>query len=168
MAAGTTGAPLNPPARSPPTPAPQGSAGTAGTALGSPPVASDGQVTSTEVDVRLSELGRSLDSLALRVGDLEHERVKILEFSFQSILVVLAILTLALGVPFTILYGGHLSQGIVENVIAGALVALVVLLVGWIVVWFWMIHKEVGRGSAGPPGGTGAVSAQNPEAPAKP
>lgn len=77
----------------------------------------------------------------------EAERNKILEFSFQSILVVLTILGLAAGIPFALLYGTKIAVGDVAYAITGVLAALVVLLVFYLAIW-WKVNVSSKRAKA--------------------
>ncbi|MFZ0700014.1 MAG: hypothetical protein WAN74_07510 [Thermoplasmata archaeon] len=73
--------------------------------------------------IEIQTLEARLDGYSQRLTAVEGQRERILEFSFQSIFVVLTILALAAGIPFAILYGAKITSGDVAYVIAAALVA---------------------------------------------
>jgi hypothetical protein len=87
-------------------------------------------------------LTKRLDGLDQRISALESQRVNILEFSFQSILVVLTILGLAAGIPFALLYGTKIATGDVAYFIAALLFAMVVLTIIWLKLW-WRVQLGV-------------------------
>jgi uncharacterized membrane protein len=80
-----------------------------------------------------------LDTIDQRLTRLEDQRERILEFSFQSILVVLTILGLAVGIPFALLYGTRISSGDISYAIASLLAGLVVLMIIWLRLW-WTVN----------------------------
>ena len=80
-----------------------------------------------------------LDGFDQRLTAVEGQRERILEFSFQSILVVLTILALAAGVPFAILYGTKIASGDVAYGITALLFALVLLMIQWLRLW-WRVN----------------------------
>lgn len=93
--------------------------------------------TSRPPEVRALEA--RLDGFDQRLTAVEGQRERILEFSFQSILVVLTILALAVGAPFAILYGTKIAGGDVAYVIAALLFALVLLMIQWLRLW-WRVN----------------------------
>lgn len=78
----------------------------------------------------------ALDSLQRRVTALEGEKERMMEFSFQSVTILLAILGVATGVPFALLYGSRISVADISYVLAAELLALVVILLLWISRWW--------------------------------
>ncbi|MGP8016746.1 MAG: hypothetical protein ACLP8V_08000 [Thermoplasmata archaeon] len=79
------------------------------------------------------------------MSTLENQRVSILEFSFQSILVVLTILGLAAGVPFALLYGTKIATGDVAYFITALLVALVAMMIIWLSLWWKVNVNRISR-----------------------
>lgn len=92
-------------------------------------------VPATAAPPEIETLQKYIRSLDERVALLESQRERNLQFSFQSILVLLTILTLAIGVPFAILYGTRVTVGILADGIVSALGALAFLVALWL--WRW-------------------------------
>jgi hypothetical protein len=96
-------------------------------------------VPATGAPPEIETLQKYIRSLDERVALLESQRERNLQFSFQSILVLLTVLTLAIGVPFSVLYGTRVTVGILADIMASALVALVALVIIWLLVW-WRVN----------------------------
>lgn len=87
----------------------------------------------------IETLSKRIEGLDQRLAAIERQRVEILEFSFQSVLVVLTILGLAAGVPFALLYGTKIAAGDVADLILALLFALVLLMIIWLGLW-WRVN----------------------------
>jgi hypothetical protein len=74
-----------------------------------------------------------------RLSDLEGQREKLLEFSFQSILVVLTILGLAAALPVAIFYGRSIAPGYYAVAIIVLLFAIAVMMFLWLRRW-WKVN----------------------------
>ena len=109
----------------------------------------------------IETLTKRLEGLDQRLTAIEGQRVEILEFSFQSVLVVLTILGLAAGIPFALLYGTKIAVGDVAYLISALLLALVVMMFIWLRLW-WRVNAPRSAPATPPVGGTTGAGTASP------
>jgi hypothetical protein len=88
-------------------------------------------VVPAEVDL----LRRDIEDLQKRVSEAEKGKERLAEFDFQTMTVLLGILTLAVAVPFAFLYGSKVTSHALGCLITSLLVADTVLAIIWMVLW---------------------------------
>jgi hypothetical protein len=100
--------------------------------------------TRTSLPPEIESLGKQIVALDSRIARLEDVKGELMQFSFQSIIVVLTVFGLAVGVPLGIVYGGRIATTTVGLLIGLLLFALVVLTTVWLVFW-WKVNNPLAR-----------------------
>jgi len=118
----------------------------AGEPTGPPPSPPEAPPETRTKESPVEALNKQLQSLSDKIGEVERKfnarvtevekvKEKLAEFNFQTITVILGVLTLVAAIPLVLLHGGEISTGQVAGAIFALLFVDTVVAVIWIVLW---------------------------------
>jgi Zn-dependent protease with chaperone function len=81
---------------------------------------------------------REIQRLSDRISDVEKVKAQLAEFNFQTVTVVLAVLTLAAAIPIALFHGAQIASGQLAWIIVGLLTLVCILASIWLVLWAWL------------------------------
>ncbi len=83
-------------------------------------------------------MAKEIQRLSERVTDVEKVRAQLAEFNFQTVTIVIAVLTLAAAIPIALFHGAQIANGQLAWVIIGLLTVDTILAGIWMLLWAWL------------------------------